>query len=320
VNNPVYVGIDVSKDFLDVACTPTEWLQRFRQDRQGMDALLAKLQELEPERVVLEATGGYERKLVAFLTAAGLPVCVVNPRKVRFFARSTGRLAKTDAIDARDLARYAQAVQPPLRLLVDAQTRSLQALVLRRLQLMEMLNAERNRLRLADEAVKPSLQRSIAAIESWLREAEDALNQAVDANPDWQEKRRILCSVPGVGPILAVTLIAMLPELGQLDRWQVAALAGVAPFNQDSGQFRGRRKVWGGRSPIRGPLYMAGLAAKRYNPALEPFAKRLTQAGKPTKVVITACMRKLLIIANALIRDVKTWEYKDLPLAAQDSC
>jgi transposase len=320
VSNPVYVGIDVSKDFLDVAILPGDELQRFRQDGPGLQALVEHLERLEPDRVVFEATGGYERPLAAVLVAASLPVCIVNPRQVRQFARSTGRLAKTDAIDARDLARYAQAVRPPLRLPPDSRTHSLQALVLRRLQLIEMLKAERNRLRLADPAVKDNLEQTITAIRGWLDEVDEALAKAIAADSAWREKERILRTVPGVGPVLARTLVALLPELGTLNRRQLAALVGVAPLNQDSGQFRGKRRVWGGRSQIRGALYMAALVASRYNPTIRLFAQRLSQSGKPAKVVLTACMRKLLLTTNAIARDGSTWQYKATSLATQDSC
>jgi transposase len=231
---PLFVGIDVAKDFLDVASTREDSVCRLPNDPRSWLGLIEQLRQGQPERIVLEATGGLERRLALALAAAALPVCVVNPRQVRQFARSTGRLAKTDAIDARILARFGEAVRPPLRLLPDPATYELQALVLRRLQLIEMLKAERNRLRLAATAVRPGLERSIQAIETWLEEVEAQLLQTVHCTPAWREKELLLRSVPGAGPVLAVTLLAALPELGHLTRWQVAALAGVAPLNQDS--------------------------------------------------------------------------------------
>lgn len=315
-----FIGIDVSKDFLDVASTLNYEVQRLPHDPSGWLVLIGQLRQAEPERIVLEATGGLERGLALSLAAAKLPVCVVNPRQVRQFARSTGRLAKTDVIDARILARFAEAVRPPLRLLPDQDTYELQALVMRRLQLIEMQKAEKNRLRLAAASVRPSLERSLEAIAAWLREVEAQLAEAVSREPVWREKARLLRSVPGAGPVLAATLLAALPELGSLNRWQVAALVGVAPLNQDSGQFRGRRRVWGGRTQIRPALYMAALVASRHNPALRGFYQRLLAAGKPRKVALTACMRKLLIILNALLRDARTWHCKASSLAMQDSC
>ena len=317
---PLCTGIDVAKDFLDVASTLTDEVSRLPNDASAWLELIEQLRQNQPERIVLEATGGLERRLALALAAAGLPVCVVNPRQVRQFARSTGRLAKTDAIDARVLAQFGAAVRPPLRLLPDPDTYELQALVLRRLQLIEMLKAEKNRLRLAAAAVRPSLERSIETIGTWLSEVEAELIETVKRIPAWREKEQLLRSVPGTGPVLAVTLLAALPELGNLNRWQVAALAGVAPLNQDSGRFRGRRRVWGGRAQLRPALYMAALVASRHNPVIKAFYGRLLQAGKPRKLALTACMRKLLTLLNAVIRDGNPWQYKHHTLAPQDSC
>ena len=317
---PLFIGIDVAKDFLDVASTLNNEVRRLPNNPSGWLTLIGQLRQVQPERIVLEATGGLERRLALALAAAALPVCVVNPRQVRQFARSTGHLAKTDAIDSRTLARFAEAVRPPLRLLPDPDTYELQALVLRRLQLIEMLKAERNRLRLAAAAVRPNLERSIQAIETWLGEVEVQLAGVVRNTPAWREKERLLRSVPGAGPVLALTLLAGLPELGNLTRWQVAALAGVAPFNQDSGQFRGRRRVWGGRAQVRPALYMAALVASRHNPVISAFYLRLLHAGKPRKVALTACMRKLLTLLNAVLRDENPWQCKHPTLATQDSC
>jgi transposase len=317
---PVFIGIDVSKDFLDIGSTHSDEVQRLSNDSAGWTVLIERLRQYEPERIVLEATGGLERPLAMVLAAARLPVTVVNPRQVRQFARSTGRLAKTDAIDARMLARFGEAVRPELRLLPDGATYGLQALVLRRLQLIEMLKAEKNRSRLAPECVRLSLMRNIESLETRLTEVEAALRDTVQASTVWREKERLLRSVPGAGRVLAATLLAALPELGSLNRWQVAALVGVAPLNQDSGQFRGKRRTWGGRSQVRSSLYMATLVASRHNPVIRAMYQRLIAAGKPRKVALTACMRKLLIILNALLRDANVWQCQPRALALQDSC
>jgi transposase len=317
---PVFVGIDVSKKYLDIAAMTSSAVRRLANNPAGWLELVEQMLSLQPERIVLEASGGFERPVVMVLAAAGQPVCVVNPRQVRQFARSTGQLAKTDAIDARILARFAEAVRPELRLLADGPTHELQALVLRRLQIIEMLKAERNRLRLAASSVRPHLERSIAMMKVWQDEVEADLAEAVRNTPAWQATAKLLCSAPGAGPILAATLIALLPELGRLNRWQIAALVGVAPLNQDSGQFRGKRHVWGGRDHIRPALYMAALVASQHNPVIRAFYTRLLQAGKPRKLALTACMRKLLTILNALVRDGNPWQCKPISLATQDSC
>lgn len=317
---PCFAGIDVSKDYLDVATTADDELLRLENGPDGWQALAEHLVPRMPVRVVVEATGGLERPAVMFLSASGLPVVVMNPRQVRDFARSTGRLAKTDAIDARMLALYGAAVRPPLRGLATAATFELQALVLRRSQLIEMLKQERNRLRTAAASVAPSLERSIASIEAWLKDVEEQLATMVREDPAWQAKERLLRSVPGVGPVLASTLLACLPELGDLNRWEVAALVGVAPMNQDSGNFRGKRRVWGGRERIRPALYMSALSASRSNPSLRQFHGRLRASGKPNKVALTACMRKLLVILNAIVRDAQPWKCTAIPVAAQHSC
>lgn len=317
---PVFVGIDVSKQHLDIASTPTSAIRRLPNTRPGWNMLVAEIEGLEPERVVMEATGGYERGVAVALAAVGLPVSIVNPRQVRQYARSTGRLAKTDAIDARVLAAFGEAVRPPIRLPADETTHELQSLVQRRLQLKELLKEESNRLEHATATVRPSLERSTQAIREWLAELEGLLKERVEANSAWQEKAALLRSVPGVGPVLSWTLLASLPELGSLNRWQVAALVGVAPLNYDSGQFRGRRFVWGGRSQVRSVLYMNAVVAARHNPVIRIFYQRLTAAGKPHKVAITACMHKMLTLLNAIARDSKPWKYETSRLAPQDSC
>jgi transposase len=310
----------VSKDFLDVAITSDDEVIRLPNGPDGWAALAEHLCRKAPERVVVEATGGLERPAVVFLNAKGLPVVVMNPRQVREFARATGRLAKTDAIDACMLARYGAAIRPPLRTLPDTATYELQALVLRRSQLIEMLKEERNRLRMAAASVRLSLERSIESIEVWLKEVEEQLAAMVREDPVWHTKEGLLRSVPGVGPVLAATLLACLPELGHLNRWEVAALVGVAPMNQDSGRFRGKRRTWGGRDKIRPVLYMSALSATRSNPSLRQFHQRLRAGGKPNKVALTACMRKLLVILNALIRDAQPWQCTATSAAPQHSC
>jgi len=317
---PVYVGVDVSKDFLDFASTLTSEVHRERNTPAGWMRLAARIRQLEPERIVLEATGGYERGFALALAAAAMPVAVVNPRQVRYFARGTGRLAKTDAIDARILAAFGEAVRPALRLPVDEATYELKSLVQRRVQLKQTLRREENRLLQASPAARPNLEESISAHRQWIKDVEQALLQRIQADENWREKAKQLVSVPGTGPVIAATLLAGLPELGTLNRWQVAALVGVAPLNHDSGQFRGRRAIWGGRSELRSMLYMGALVATRHNPVIKAFYQRLLAAGKPPKVALTACMRKLLIMLNALVRDGCTWQCNASRLATQDSC
>jgi transposase len=257
--------------------------------------------------VVLEATGGIELPLVGALAAAGLPVVVVNPRQVREFARATGRLAKTDAIDAQVLARFAEAVQPALRPLPDAATQQLSSLVTRRRQVIEMLTAEKNRLRTTAPAVRDHVKEHILWLERSLSDLDRELEQAIHSSDIWRAQDDLLQSAPGVGQVLSTTLLAELPELGTLNRKEIAALVGVAPLNRDSGTLRGRRTVWGGRSQVRAVLYMAALVATRFNPVIRAFYQRLQAAGKPKKVALTACMRKLLTILNAMMRHQIPW-------------
>ena len=265
------------------------------------------LKELGPQLVVVEATGGLETAVAAELAAEGLPVVVANPRKVRAFARATGQLAKTDALDARVLAHYGETLRPQPRALPDAATRELRALVVRRRQLVEMITAEGNRRRRATRRVRPRVEEHIKWLKENLAELDRDLEDTIRSSPVWKDQDRLLRSVPGVGPVLSLTLLSGLPELGALNRGEVAALVGVAPFNQDSGSFRGKRRVWGGRGQVRAALYMAALVATRCNPALKEFYQRLCQAGKPKKVALTACMRKLLTILNAMVRDHRPW-------------
>jgi len=307
VEHPVFVGIDVAKASLDVAVHPTTERWTLAYTEREVAGLLSRLAALAPALVVLEATGGLEGPLVGALAAAGLPVVVVNPRQVRDFAKATGLLAKTDALDAAVLAHFAAAVRPTPRALPDAATQALAALVTRRRQLVAMLTAERNRLSSAPRALRAEIQAHIRWLQRRLGRLDEDLHQAIRTSPAWRAQDDLLQSVPGVGPVLARTLLASLPELGHLDRKAIAALVGVAPLNRDSGTFRGRRRVWGGRAAVRAVLYMGTLVAVRHNPVLRAFYQRLRAAGKLPKVALTACMRKLLTILNAMLKQQTRW-------------
>ena len=302
-----YVGIDVAKARVDIATRPGGDVWSVDYDEQAVSELVFSLLAMEPTMVLLEATGGLEVPLVSALAAAALPVVVVNPRQVRDFARATGKLAKTDALDAQVLAHFAEAVRPSVRPLRDADTQELNFLTTRRSQLVTMLVSEKNRLGRASHSVRPRIQSHITWLEQELSDLENDLREALRRSPVWREKDDLLRSVPGVGEQLSLSLLAYLPELGTLNRKQIAALVGVAPFNRDSGPRRGKRSVWGGRSRVRATLYMAALSASRYNPVLRVFYQRLLAAGKPKKVALTACMRKLLTILNAMIRSGQHW-------------
>jgi transposase len=306
---PTFVGIDVAKDRLDVHWRPSDEAFALSRDGAGLDALVERLVALAPALVVLEATGGFEVAVAGALAAAGLPLVVVNPRQIRDFARATGRLAKTDRLDAEAIARFAEAVQPAPRPLPSAAARALGELVARRRQLVEMITSEGQRRR---QARDPRLARRLDAHVTWLQKElaalETDLDDAVRGTPAWRAAEDLLASVPGIGKTSARTLIAELPELGSLDRRKIAALVGVAPINRDSGCFRGRRMVMGGRASVRTALSMPTLTAIRCNPALHAFYQRLIGRGRPAKVAITACMRKLLIILNAILRDQTPWQ------------
>ena len=303
----LYVGIDVSGDRLDVCIPGQEQVWQVANDAAGIGELRERLVACAPQGIVVEATGSLHHAAVAALAAAGLPVSVVNPRQVRNFARATGRLAKTDAIDAQMLARLGEALKPEVRPLPDAKTQELRALVARRRQLVQLLTAERNRLSQASARVLDSHNSLIA----WLRQERDALEQAlanfIQSHSVWRTCNTLLGGVPGVGAVTVSVLLAELPELGTLNRKQIAALVGVAPHNRDSGNYRGRRSVWGGRATVRATLYMAALAATRCNPVIKSFYARLCAAGKPKKVALTACMRKLLTILNHMLRTESPW-------------
>lgn len=303
---PVFVGIDVSKAQVDVALRP-EGRFAAPNDEVGVAHVTERLLAAAPTLVVLEATGGLEIPLVGALAAAGLPVVVVNPRHVREFAKAAGHLAKTDALDAQLLAQFAEVMRPAVRPLPDAQTHALAALLTRRRQLVEMLTAEKNRLASARGPVRKNLRAHLAWLERALSQADADLAQAIHESPVWREKDALLRSVPGVGPVLTTTLLANLPELGTLTGKQIAALVGVAPLNRDSGTLRGRRTVWGGRAHVRATLYMAAVVAARFNPVIRVFYQRLCAAGKAKKVALTACMRKLLTILNAMLKHRTPW-------------
>ena len=313
---PRFVGIDVSKAQLDVAVRPTgkRWVLPY--DETGIEGLIPQIVDLEPALVLLEATGGLELPLVAALAAAALPVVVVNPRQVRDFAKATGTLAKTDTLDAGVLAHFADVVRPDVRPLKDAETQVLNSLTARRRQVMTMLVSEKNRLGTAIGAVSPRIEAHIAWLEQELSDLDKGLRQTLRQSPVWREKDDLLRTVPGVGPQLSLTLLAHLPELGTLDRKQIAALVGVAPYNRDRGTRRGKRAVWSGRSRVRAVLYMGALVASRHNPAIRDFYQRLLAAGKPKKVALIASMRKLLVTLNAMLKHGHPWRDMTQPVVA----
>jgi transposase len=303
-----YIGIDVAKATLDIVALPSGESWTVTNDDAGLHELVPRLLAFTPTLVVLEATGGFESPTVAALAKAGIPVVVANPRQVRDFAKALGRLAKTDALDAAILAEFAQRVRPEPRALPDETAQLLDSLLTRRRQLIEMLTAERNRLGFARAAVKRDLLQHIRWLEKRLGDIESDLHDALRTSPIYQAKVTLLQSVPGVGPITALTLAAARPELGRLSRRELAALVGVAPLNRDSGTLRGKRLVWGGRAPVRAALYMAAFVGVRWNPVLRQFYTRLRAIGKPFKVAVTACMRKLLTILNAMMHHQQSWD------------
>lgn len=312
------VGIDVSKKHLDVAvCHESadgrtdediREVGRFTNEASGIESLTDRLQGLEPKRIVLEATGGYERPVAAALAAAGLPVAVVNPRQTRDFARATGRLAKTDEIDARVLAFFGERIRPEVRPVASSDQEAFAALVARRRQLQEMKTAEENRLPTApSDAVRRDIEEHLSFLEDRLAETEQQIEEAVEESPMWQEEEQLLCSVPGVGQATAHVLLAELPELGEANRQEIAKLVGVAPLNADSGQRRGQRTTWGGRASVRSALYMATLVATRHNKRIQHFYQRLLDRGKAKKKALVACMRKLLVILNTMVKNRTPW-------------
>lgn len=309
----VFVGIDVAKDHLDVAVRPGGDGWRVSTDEADIAALVSRLVELQPALIVMEATGGYEMAAAAAMLDAGLPVAIVNPRQVRDFAKGAGRLAKTDRIDAHVLAHFAEAMRPASCGIPDEQLQALRALVARRRQIVEMITAEQNRLRHFKPPVRTEITQHIAWLRETLAKLDEELGGHIRNSPAWREKDDLLQSAPGIGHTISCVLVADLPELGTLNRKQIAALVGVAPFNRDSGRWRGKRAIWAGRGHVRAALYMGTLVATRYNPLIREFYMRLRAAGKAPKVALTACMRKFLTILNAMIKHHTRWNPAAVP-------
>ena len=304
----IFTGIDVSKETLDVAVDGEADGQQYANDAVGIAALAVWLAEKEVTLVVVEASGGWELDLVTALAVAGLPAAVVNPTRVRNFAKALGQYAKTDKIDACVLARFAAVVQPPVRPLKSGEQARLAAVISRRQQLVDMLTQEKNRRVTTREEMRDQLERHIRWLETELADLNNQLEKLVAHCAEWQAKKEVMMSVKGVGPVTATTLLADLPELGTLNRQQIAALVGLAPLNKDSGRKRGKRHIFGGRKAVRSKLYMAALSASKHNPIIRSFYERLLAKGKLEKVALTACMRKLLVILNAMIRDMEPWQ------------
>jgi transposase len=309
---PCFVGIDGAKAQLDIALRPSGERWAVPNDASGVAALVARAQTLNPTRIVLEATGGLERAVTSALATAGLPVVVVNPRQVRDFARATGQLAKTDALDARVLAHFADVIRPTPRPLPDAQTQELRARLGRRQQLVGMRTAEQNRLAGVSERLTKDITAHIAWLNAGIATLDADLETLLRASPLWRENDDLLQSAKGIGPVSAHTLLLELPELGTLTRQQIAALVGVAPLNGDSGTLRGTRTIWGGRAHVRTVLYMSTLVATRFNPQIKTFYQRLLAAGKVKKVALTACMRKFLTILNAMLKHRTPWQPQEV--------
>lgn len=304
-----FVGIDVSKSRLDIAVVPTGEQWSVSNDDMGIDKIIPLLRKMQPIRIILEATGGMEVPVTVALAAAGLPVVVVNPRQVRDFAKATGKLAKTDSIDAQVLARFGQGVRPEVRPLPDAATRELNTWLTRRHQITEMITSESSRMMTVSGRVRANIEEHIDWLKDCLKQLDKDLGDTIRSSPVWREKDNLLQSVPGVGKVTSLSLLSGLPELGTLNRKQIAALVGVAPLNRDSGTLRGQRTIWGGRAHVRAVIYMASLAATRWNPVLRAFYLRLLSKGKAKKVALTACMHKLLIILNSMIKHRTTWNH-----------
>jgi transposase len=307
--DPIYVGIDVSKDRLDVHVRPSREAFAVSRDGKGLEELIDRLRTLSPALVVVEATGGFETIAAAAIAGAMLPLAIVNPAQVRHFAQAVGKRAKTDPIDAEVIARFAEAVKPEPRPLPDAQARLLGELVARRRQIIDMIVAERQREKRAENVrVRKSIARTISSLEKELPQIDDDIDSLVRGSPAWREKENLLVTFPGIGNTLARTLLAELPELGRLDRREIASLAGLAPFTRQSGRWKGKSTTGGGRAPVRSALYMAALSASRCNPYLRSFYQRLLAAGKPKMVALIAVARKILTILNAMLRDQKQWQ------------
>lgn len=303
----IFVGIDVSKAWLDIAIHEQAGMLRVSNDHKGIAKLVNKMRELQPSRVVVEPTGGFEILVVAELNHAGLPVVVVNAKRIRDFARATGRLAKTDKLDAKVLAHFAAAVRPPVRELQSEEEEQLTALMTRRRQILDMLTVEKNRLVTVRDNMRSNIQAHIEWLENILKELDEEIEKFISSSPVWKERSELMKSVPGVGRVTSSMMLAMLPELGHLNRQEIAALVGVAPMNKDSGRKQGKRRVYGGRADVRSVLYMAALSASRSNPVIRGFYQRLIRNGKEKKVALTACMRKLLVILNSMVHSNQCW-------------
>lgn len=305
----LFSGIDVSKQRLDVAlCGRQTRGWGVKHDEAGIASLVDELKELAPTLVVLEASGGLEAHVLAALAAAGVPVVRINPRQARDFARATGELAKTDEIDARILAQFAEKIRPEVRPLPDQEARDLEALMIRRRQLIDIRVGERNRLHQATPVVRPSIEEHIAWLDARIGEVDAELQERIEASSVWREKDLVLRSMPGVGRTVSLSLLTRVPELGMLNRHKVTKLIGIVPLNRDSGSMRGQRRIWGGRADVRSVLYMATLSAIRHNPVIREFYQRLVARGKAKKVALVACMRKLLTILNRMVKDNRTWD------------
>jgi transposase len=303
-----YTGIDVSKASLDIHIRPEGVQWTTKNDAEGIVEMLSRLQSFQVDLVVMEATGGLEQEAANLLVAAGYPVAVVNPRQIRDFAKSTGKLAKSDKLDAGVIAHYAEAIKPANRHVVDVQGKALQELGRRRKQVVEMITIEKNRSKTVHDKVLESIHGHLSWLEKELQDIDHELKDEIENHPEWHEKNEILRSVPGVGPVTSIVLLSSMPELGKVNRKEIAALAGLAPYNRDSGTMQRKRVVWGGRAEVRSVLHMATLSAIRYNPKIKSFFESLTKAGKAFKVAMTACSRKLLTILNKMIHDRAMWQ------------
>ena len=303
----LYIGIDVSKANLDIDAYPRAHRAHFNNDETGRRQLVSVLKGLQPKLIVLEATGGLESPVASELAMAGLAVAVINPRQARDFAKALGVLAKTDQVDALVLARFAEAIKPEVRTLKECEVMALDSVLTRRRQLVDMITAESNRQAQAPGKIAKQIAKHLSWLNKRLDEADDDLDDAIRQSPLWQAKANLMTSIPGVGRVTATTLLAALPELGALSRREISALVGVCPFNRDSGGHRGRRVIWGGRASVRAVLYMAALAASRHNPTIKAFYQKLLAAGKMKKVALVACMRKLLVILNAMVKNNTPW-------------